>query len=299
LKVTHFLFVLLGVIWGSNFILMKMAASYITPLQVVFVRVVSGLLPIMLYAFYKKQLRLEHIRYLHCFFVMSILATSLYFYGFVKGTELLNSGVAGGVSGSIPLFSFIAAAIFLKDEKVGLVKLSACLLALIGIVLIAKPFSGKVDNNLLHGIIFMALGSLSLGLSFVYAKKFVTPLSIGNTALVTYQLTIAAIILCFLTDFSGITNIQNNHSVLMGTVVGLGIIGTGMAYVIYYYIVDGLGAVTASTVTYLPPIVALIIGVLIVGEEIVASDYVGTLFIFLGIFVLNREKYTQSFHQRH
>ena len=67
-----------------------------------------------------------------------------------------------------------------------------------------------------------------------------------------------------------------------------GLLGTGLAYIIYYFIVEKMGAVSASSVTYIPPVVALLIGALIVGEPIALADYTATLLIFIGVFLLKR-----------
>jgi hypothetical protein len=102
-------FCLLGIIWGSNFIYMKLASRYITPTQIVFFRVLFGFVPVMFYAGFIDVLRWKHLRHAGHFFVMALLATTIYYYGFAKGTSLLLSGVAGAVSGAIPLFSFLLA----------------------------------------------------------------------------------------------------------------------------------------------------------------------------------------------
>jgi drug/metabolite transporter (DMT)-like permease len=255
---------------------------------VVLLRVFAGFIPLLVYSLYKGTLKREHIGSTHHFVVMSFLATSIYFFGFVKGTELLYSGVAGAISGSIPLFSFFAAVVFLEEESFSKEKFLGCLVALVGITLIAKPFSGTMDSELLLGISWMALGSLSLGLSFVYAKKYITPLNMENSALVTYQLGIAAVFLLVVTDLEGVGKLSSSAFALTATVVGLGVIGTGVAYVIYYYLVDSLGAVKAASVTYLPPVVALVIAVLIVDEPLAVSDYAGAALIFSGVYVLNK-----------
>jgi drug/metabolite transporter (DMT)-like permease len=70
--------------------------------------------------------------------------------------------------------------------------------------------------------------------------------------------------------------------------VGLGLLGTGVAYILYYYIVSSLGAVTASSVTYIPPIVALVIGGVFVGEPIGVIEYFSVGLILLGVFLLKK-----------
>ena len=89
------LFWALGIIWGSNFIYMKLAAVHITPLQIVFWRVAFGFIPVAIYAYFKGTLKLTHAKHIGHFLVMAVIATIAYYYGFAKGTSLLFSGVAG------------------------------------------------------------------------------------------------------------------------------------------------------------------------------------------------------------
>ena len=71
--------------------------------------------------------------------------------------------------------------------------------------------------------------------------------------------------------------------------MGLGLFGTGIAFIMYFFIVDRMGAVRASSVSYLPPIVALFIGAALVGEEITLIDYFATGLIFAGVVLVNRK----------
>ncbi|WP_459443828.1 DMT family transporter [Alphaproteobacteria bacterium US3C007] len=76
-------------------------------------------------------------------------------------------------------------------------------------------------------------------------------------------------------------------------VFGLGFLGTGLAYVLYYYVISKLGAVRASALTYVPPVVALFLGALFLGEVIVVWDYVATVLIFAGVILVNKRPKSQ------
>lgn len=282
-------FCALGIIWGSNFIYMKMAVDLITPLQVVFGRVLFGFVPVLIYALFRNVLRWEHLRYLGHFFVMGMLATAVYYYCFVKGTSLLLSGVAGAVSGAIPLFSFLLAVLFIKEEKASYIQFLGILVGFVGVAVISRPSETDITGTNMQGVLYMVIGSLCVGASFVYAKKFITPLKIPAVALTTYQLGIGLLMLSLFTDFAGINSIFIDTHALLGLIVGLGLLGTGLAYIIYYYIVDKLGAITASSVTYIPPVVALLIGALLVHEPLEMLDYGATSLIFVGVFLLKRQ----------
>ncbi len=283
-------FISLGVIWGSNFIYMKLAAQLITPMQVVFFRVLFGFIPVFVYAYFSKVLKFDDLKYFRHFIIMSLLAAVIYYFGFVKGSFLLPSGVAGVLSGAIPLFSFLLSILFLKDEKIGKFGFLGIGIGFLGIVLISGVFNENISTLNIEGIVYMLAGSLSIGASFVYAKKYIMPLKIPTVALTTYQLGFALLILFFITDFDGINNIWTDINASIGLILGLGILGTGLAYIIYYYLIKKFGAVKASSVTYLPPLVALIIGVFIVGEDIKIVDYIAAIFIFAGVFLINKRK---------
>ncbi len=285
---------LLGLIWGTNFVFIKWSTDAVTPMQVVLVRVVAGFITVAAYALITKQLKLTHLRHSLHFIVMACLAAALYFYGFAEGTALLQSGLAGAVSASIPLFSLLAAVLFLPEEKLTTNRVLGLLVGLIGVTLIAKPLSGGLGDSYLLGVLWMVLGSFSLGVSFVYARKFVTPLELPSAALTTYQLGFATLILLAVTDMTGLGTLTDDPTSFAVLVFGLGFLGTGLAYVLYYYVIGKLGAVRASALTYVPPVVALFLGALFLGEAIVLFDYIATALIFAGVILVNKRTKSKS-----
>lgn len=282
--------ILLGVIWGSNFIFMKWATALITPSQTVFLRVLFGFIPLALIAWRHKVITREQLAYLPHFIVMSVLATSFYYYGFIAGTALLPSSIAGLLSGSIPIFTFVGAALFLPEEKPTKQMALGVALGFAGIALSARPWQGGINISLI-GVLWMLAGSLSVGASFVYVRRFLSHLKLPPLALATWQIGIAVMTLAVLIDFDGMTHIATDAQALWGTVLGLGILGTGAAFLIYYFIIETLGSVRAAGATYIAPIVAVIIGA-IIGEAITYVEIVALLLILSGVLLIQtgREK---------
>ena len=275
--------VALGVIWGTNFIFMKWATALITPSQTVFLRVLFGFIPLALIAWRSKVITREQLPYLPHFIVMSVLATSFYYYGFVAGTALLPSSIAGLLSGSIPIFTFVGAALFLPEEKPTKQMALGIAIGFAGITLSAQPWQGNTSISLI-GVLWLLAGCLSVGASFVYARRFLSDLKLSPIALATWQIGIAVITLSVLVDFEGITNITRDTQALWGTIVGLGILGTGTAYLIYYFIIEKLGSVRAAGSTYIAPIVAVAIGAMM-GENVSYIE-ISALILILGSVVL-------------
>lgn len=212
----------LGIVWGSNFIYMKMASEYLSASQIVLFRVLFGFIPVAFYSYYSGAIKKSHIKHLKHYFAMSMLATVIYYYGFVKGASLLLSGIAGALSGAIPIFAFITAMLFLKDEIINILKIIGVLIGFIGVVVIANPFSGELSTTNIEGVLYMVGGSLSVGISFIYARKYITPLNIPSTALTTYQLGLGLITLLIIVDFTEINNIWSDVHAALGLVLGLG-----------------------------------------------------------------------------
>lgn len=281
-------FAFLGIIWGTNFIFMRQASEWISPVQIVFLRVLCGFVPIAVMAWMQKAVRREHLKYTGHFLVMALLATVIYYWAFASGTSLLLSGVSGVLSGAIPLFSFIVAAIFLRQEKITVMRLCGLMLGFAGVILIAKPWQVSGESISLAGVGYMILGSLSVGISFVYAKKFLADKQIAPLALTTYQIGLALVILACITPFTGITAIAQDSTASLGLIIGLGLLGTGMAYLTYYYLILNLGAVVASSVTYIPPVVALIVGFLAANEQLGVTEILSMVLIMSGVFLLQR-----------
>ena len=278
----------LGLIWGSNFIFMKWVTALISPTQTVFLRVLFGFLPLAVTAWRAGVITRSQLRHLPHFAIMSVLATTFYYYGFVAGTALLPTSVAGLLSGSIPIFTFICAWLFLREDRPTARMAAGIALGFGGIALSARPLEGA-GGVPLAGVLWMVAGTLSVGVSFVYARLFLSPLKLPPLALATWQTGLATLTLLVLTDFTGIGAIATDHRALLGGVVGLGMLGTGGAFLIYYVIIENLGPVQASGATYIAPVVAVIIGAA-VGERITALEILAFALILGGVVLIQTSK---------
>ncbi|MGF7129714.1 drug/metabolite transporter (DMT)-like permease [Paraburkholderia sp. EB58] len=279
-------FALLGLIWGSNFLFMKEASVWISPAQIVFLRVLFGFVPILAFALATRALKWRHLRHAHHFIVMSLLATTVYYYAFAKGAALLLSSVAGMLSGAIPLFSFLCVWALLRDERPSGRMIAGVLCGFLGVSLIAHPWTGAASGVNLQGVLYMVAGSLSVGCSFAYARRFLTGLELSPLALSTWQIGFALLTISCVTDFQGITRIAPHMGALAGLVLGLGLFGTGVAYMLYYFIVQRLGALAASSVTYIPPVVALLMGLVFAGEPLKPLHLLAMACILGGVYLL-------------
>ena len=291
-------FVGLGLVWGLNFIFVKWAVHSISPGQIVLLRVVFGFIPLFTFALATGALRWRDWHHAQHFGVMAVLATAFYYFAFAKGTALLLSSVAGMLSGAIPLFTFVAALTFFRQEAINARSVGGTLLGFLGVLLIARPWTHSIEGVNVAGVLWMVAGSFSAGCSFVYARRFISPLGLSALAVTTYQIGGALLILLAVTGLHGIGAVFDDTRAWLGLVLGLGLCGTGLAYICYYLIVDRLGAIVASGVTYIPPVVALIAGAALAGEPVHGIDVAAMAAILVGVGVLQSGRSTAKAARR-
>ncbi|WP_105385220.1 DMT family transporter [Neorhizobium alkalisoli] len=285
MRLTYLVFALLGLFWGSNFIYMKWAAEFITPAQITLLRVFFGFLPLAFVAWRKGVIHLDQVRHMPHLFVMAVLATAFYYFAIAEGTALLPSGIAGVLGGSISLFTTIATLLFLRTEKPNALMLIGVLVGFVGIVLIARPWEGSDRTIDTTGVFWMLAATTILGVSYVYVRRFLSPHNLSPLALATWQTGLALLVLLLVVDRTGTGDILQNWHAAAGVAIGLGVLGTGMAFLIYYYLLQELGAVAASGATYITPNVALLIG-WATGEHVGMPEIVAIILVLTSIAML-------------
>ncbi|WP_233849998.1 DMT family transporter [Paraburkholderia sp. HD33-4] len=282
MKLSTVAFVLLGLLGGMNFVYMKWATELISPVQVAFLRVLFGFLPMALAAWHQRSITRDQLRLLPHFLIMAAGATAFYFVAIVRGTAMVPVGIAGVLGGSIALFTAIFSLLFLRTEKLTLVMAAAVMLGFLGIVLIARPWENGSGAISAIGVLWLLASACVLGLSYIYVRIFLSPANLPPLALTTWQMGLALLILSFCTDYRGMDRLLLDWRATAGVVVGLGFLGTGVAFLIYYYLLDELGAVASSSANYLAPAVALLIGWAL-GERFGLLELVAIALVFTSI----------------
>jgi drug/metabolite transporter (DMT)-like permease len=225
---------------------------------------------------------------------MAVLATAFYYFAIAEGTARLPSGIAGVLGGSISLFTTIATLLFLRTEKPNALMLAGVLVGFAGIVMIARPWEGTDRTIDMAGVLWMLAATSILGVSYVYVRRFLSPYNLPPLALATWQTGLALLVLLAVTDRTGMGDILQSRHAAAGVAIGLGVLGTGMAFLIYYYLLQELGAVAASGATYITPNVALLIG-WAAGEQVGALEIAAIILVLASIAMLQigRQRTTQ------
>lgn len=129
--------------------------------------------------------------------------------------------------------------------------------------------------------------SVSYAVSYIYMDRYLARRGIGPVVLSACQLAAAAVMLAIALGVSGVQTPHVNAESVAAIAV-LGIIGTGFAYVLNYQIITSEGATVASTVTYLLPVVAIVLGVLVLGESVTVTTLAGIALVLAGVALTRR-----------
>ncbi len=268
---------LLGAIWGSSFVLIKLGLESFTPVQVVEGRIVvaSVVLLVLLYA---RGVRLP-TRVWPSLGLMAVVSNIVPFMLITWGEEHISSSLAAILNSTTPLFTALLANVFLHTEKLTALRAAGILIGFAGVGVIV----GGGEQGSLGGQLAVVLASASYGIGFVYARRHLVGRAGTPLRLSAGQLLVAAVALMPVAAVDTAATAPDFGAVATVSVVALGAIGTGFAYLLYYRLIEDVGATTASFVTYLIPIFGAVLGWAILDERLGWNVVAGAVLVLGGI----------------
>jgi drug/metabolite transporter (DMT)-like permease len=275
--------VLLAFIWGWSFLFIKVGIEGMTPATVACTRIALGM-AVMLVVLRGRGLSLprDRVMWRH-FAVMGLGYSAIPFTLLAWGEQHITSALTSVVNASTPLFAAVFAAVGL-GERLRRVQLGGLALGFVGVAVAAGVGGRDVGSSSLAGVGAAVLASACYGFSFFYARRFLndTPALVAASG----QLVMGTL---FALPLAALTTAQDGISMDLHRVVAiglLGVVGTGIAYVINYQSISEIGATRASLVTYLIPIVAVTVGVVFLSEPFHLRLLVGGALTVFGIALL-------------
>ncbi len=278
-------FLALAVIWGSSFLFMMVGLRALEPVQISTLRVLSGgSVLLALAAATGTRLPRERSTWGHLM-VSGFLLSTLPFTLFAYGETRVSSALAGIGNAVTPIATLLAAMVFLPSDRPTRRKVTGVLLGLLGVVVILPPWRdlGRPD---LVGFGATLLAGTSYGLGWVYNRRTIGGRDLGGLAQPTAQLVAAGgqlvVVLLgwWLVNRSSVAlpwSVRPGSAPLWPVlaVLALGVLGTGVAFAFQFDVVRAAGPTVGATVTYLIPIVAVLLGVLVLGERLSWPQLVG------------------------
>lgn len=274
---------LLALIWGSSFVWIKIGLRGFTPMQLVFLRVslAAGAL-LLICRISGLRMPREPIVWVH-FTVAAAVGNVVPFYLFGVGELSIDSGLAGVLNATTPLWTVAVALLAGTERGMSRARMAGLILGFAGAVVIFAPWR---SGGGVSGAAACLAASALYGVLFVYVGRYLTGRGLAATVLSAGQLT-AATVLSALALPIGWHPPDLRADALVSVAV-LGVLGTGIAYILNYRLVIDDGPTVASTVTYLIPVVAVLFGAAVLGESLSLRALAGMLVVFAGIGLVRR-----------
>jgi len=287
------IYLALGVVWGCSFIFIKLGLEFLTPFGVAFGRCALGSLTLLAWAKYKKiSLPKSKKLWLHLW-VVSLLLNAIPGVLFALAETEVTSILAGIINAVTPLMTLLAIMVVTRNEKPKFYQVLGIFIGFLGVLIVLGAWQGLGDNPLWAVLVLLAAVTC-YGFSFPYSRRFVLPYKLQPESIAAAQVTMGALTLLPLYLYDGIAKDEYRPGPVLA-MIALGVFGSGFAYIWNFKVMELAGSAIASSVTYLTPLVAVIVGIIFLQESVTWYEPVGALVVLLGAAIgQNRIKIGKS-----
>jgi drug/metabolite transporter (DMT)-like permease len=280
------LFLLLGFLWGSSYIFIKIGVDAgLTPFVLVSLRLLIGFVLLgTVVAVAREPLPRDARMYGHLL-VLGAFSVAIPFFLITWAERSVDSTIAATITSAVPLFVIAFAAFALRDEPITANKLVGVAVGLAGVAILVGFDPAALAGGSLAAELALVGATASYAIGGVYARRMVHSLRPMIPAM--FQVFFAflmstALAFVFERPLEAPITLETAFAVLW-----LGALGSGIAYLVFFRLLGAWGATRTSMVAYLLPIVGIALGALVLQEAIDAPLLIGTALIIGGIFVVN------------
>lgn len=279
-------FIALGLIWGASFLFIKIGIRDMSPTVLVLVRSASGAiaLAVVMRILGKSLIGKEWKSRLPLFAFMAITNALLPWVAIAWGEQHITSGLASILNSTTTLWAAILIFWVIPQERPSLLNYGGVLIGLSGVVILVLPDLTKhgVSGSLL-GALAVVVASMSYAVSALFQRTRMRGMNVYEQSFGQLAVTALFAIPIAAPAIPGV-----HLSLLsMGAVVALGVGGSGIAYLLYYYTMNTLGAVRATGVTFVVPITAVFWGAVLLREPVTPPTVIGMVVTLAGIVLTN------------
>jgi drug/metabolite transporter (DMT)-like permease len=276
----------LGATWGTSFLFIKVIVEETSPLEVAEGRLFFGALTVAtVLAMRRTRLRWPPSLWLQVA-VWALVSIVVPFILIAWAEEHIASGTASVLNSTMPLFTTLFAAIFLMEEQLTPVRWAGLVVGFVGVVVLASGEIYDFSDSSVLGQLAVVGAAACYGAGAVYARgllKQVDPLGLSGGQLVLG----AVLALPIMLAVRGTPDYSLSAEAWL-SLLTLGVLGTGIAMVAYLWLVDNVGSVRSSLVTYIIPIVGLFLGWAVLDESIGVNTVLGCALIIAGVAAVMR-----------
>jgi len=270
----------LGLVWGCSFIFIELGLVFLSPFGVTFVRCALGAITLLIFAKARKVELPKGKSIWKKLWVVAMLLNVVPGVLFAFAQQYISSALAGIINATTPLMTLIFMLLIFREEKIKHEQVYGLLIGALGVMTVVGVWK-ELGGNQLIGVIALLIAVSCYGASYPYSTRNVIPLGSKPESLATGQLLMATMTLLPLFIFDGFSS-NNYETKSIIAMLCLGIFGSGFAYIWNFSVTAAAGSAIGSTVTYITPVVAVIVGWLYLNEEIAWHEPVGALVVIIG-----------------
>ena len=269
---------LLAFIWGASFMLIKIADRQLAPSTLILGRLASAALLLAAIAVVRLGPRetLAQIRGVwRWLVVIGLVNTLLPFWLLSWGETRIDSGLASIIQGSVPIFNALLAFAFFREARVGGIRLVGLGIGFVGVALLvgAQP----------HGKLLAAFAVVGMALCYAIGTLLAGRYLRGTTPLVVALASTVVSTVAILPVGVAQAPAEAWHGKTIASILVLGIVGTAIAYLLFFALIQRAGPNYATLVTYLVPPIALFYGTVFLDESFGATDVASLALILVGV----------------
>ena len=297
MKTKHWLiFILLGAIWSSSFMWIKIAVQEIGPMTLVAFRASFGLLFGVVVIFIGRASLPRTFKAWGPLLLLGITNVAIPFFLISWGEQSIDSAVASVLDATVPLFTILIAHYMLDDDKITLPKMLGLLIGFAGVVVLMSKDIFNASTSSLLGQAAVILASVFYAVNSVYIRK--TTEDIPGIVRSTGPLISASAVMWLSTFLFESPVRMPQLGITWTALLWLGIFGSGLAFLMAYYLIHEIGPTRTTMVTYLFPLGGVLLGVVFLEEQLTWQLITGAILIVLSLIVANWVPKRQGVHQQ-
>jgi drug/metabolite transporter (DMT)-like permease len=287
-------FFLLGLIWGSSFLFIRIGVEQLGPFEVVFIRTGIAAIGLTLVAYARGKHLPTHWDGIRDLLILGVVNTVIPFAFITWGEKSIDSGLAAVLQATAALFTLVVAHFAFADERITLKKIGGLVIGFIGVIILVSQSwkGGQIVTGSLTGQLAIVVASFFYAIGGTYSrqvlKKGIEPIVAAAGAMITTAI-VSGMLMVIAPALGGANIVMpaEMQSDVLFAVVMLGFLNTFIAYIIFYSIIPVLGAARTSMVTYIVPAVGLALGAVFLKEVVDFRLLLGAALIITGIGIVN------------
>jgi drug/metabolite transporter (DMT)-like permease len=278
-------FAALGLIWGCSFLFIKVAVGSFSAVQVGFGRLAIGAITLLVITALTRTSLPRSRRIWAHLAVTGLLFCSLPGVLFAFGEQHVSSILAGIINGATPLMTLLVVLAAFPEEHPTRERMAGLAVGFAGVLVVLGVWNGFAGSEL-EGVLACIAAITCYGLAYPWTRRYLAgsgepPVAIATGQVVTGALFVAPL---FLVELAG-GGPANPTGDAIAALVALGMLSSGIAYVLAARLIIVAGSTVASTVTYVTPVVAVVVGILVLGEPVEWYQPLGAAIVLLGVAI--------------